>query len=92
MADNGQLIIKGNLSPDNKYVVISFIDDGCGIGREDLKNIFEPFVTTKGQGKGTGLGLSVSYAIINNHRGEIKVESEIGEGSQFTILLPAVTS
>ena len=92
MADNGRLVIKEGISRDKKNVVIEFIDNGCGIEKSEIKNVFEPFVTTKPQGKGTGLGLSVSYAIIKNHRGDIKVESEIGKGSTFTILIPIVTS
>jgi signal transduction histidine kinase len=69
-------------------VEILFIDQGVGIAREDLKKIFEPFFTTKEVGKGTGLGLSVSYGIIHEHGGEIKVSSVPGEGSTFTIILP----
>ncbi len=92
MADNGRLVIKEGISRERKNVVIEFIDNGCGIEKSEIKSIFEPFVTMKPQGKGTGLGLSVSYAIIKNHRGDIKVKSEIGKGSTFTILLPAVTS
>jgi two-component system NtrC family sensor kinase len=88
MSDNGRLVIKEGISRDKKNVVIEFIDNGCGIEKNEIKNVFEPFVTTKPQGKGTGLGLSVSYAIIKNYRGKIKVESEIGKGSTFTIIIP----
>jgi len=63
-------------------------DQGVGIAKEDLKKIFEPFFTTKEVGKGTGLGLSVSYGIIREHGGEIKVSSSPGEGTTFTIILP----
>ncbi len=63
-------------------------DTGSGIREEDLKKIFEPFFTTKQVGKGTGLGLSVSYGIVKDHGGEIKVKSEMGEGSTFIITLP----
>jgi signal transduction histidine kinase len=63
-------------------------DTGSGISQEHLKRIFDPFFTTKKEGEGTGLGLSVSYGIIANHKGKIDVESEIGKGTKFTIILP----
>ena len=78
---------------DNKNVYIKISDAGCGIEKENLKKVFEPFYTTKGalgSGKiqGTGLGLAVSHGIIQNHNGQIDVESKVGAGSSFTVLLP----
>lgn len=70
-------------------VFISFEDNGAGIPKENLDKIFDPGFTTKGVGVGTGLGLSISYNIIQKHRGEIKVESTLGKGSKFTIVLPS---
>jgi two-component system, NtrC family, sensor kinase len=67
---------------------ISIQDSGNGISPEHLKRIFDPFFTTKPEGEGTGLGLSVSYGIIANHHGKIDVESEVGKGTTFTIVLP----
>jgi signal transduction histidine kinase len=69
------------------YIQIRITDDGCGIPAQDLNKIFEPFFTTKGQ-KGTGLGLAVVWGIIEKHSGRIMVESEVGKGTAFTILLP----
>jgi two-component system NtrC family sensor kinase len=69
-------------------VEMQFIDQGCGIPAENMKKIFEPFFTTKEVGKGTGLGLSVSYGIIREHGGEIRVHSTVGVGTTFTIVLP----
>ena len=66
-----------------------FEDNGCGIGKDYLGKIFDPFFTTKPVGKGTGLGLSISYGIIQQHKGTIEAESEPGQGSRFTIRLPA---
>jgi two-component system NtrC family sensor kinase len=69
-------------------VVIIFEDDGVGISEENIGKVFEPFYTTKKEGKGTGLGLWVSYGIIKSFQGDIIVESTIGEGTTFKILLP----
>jgi len=72
---------------ERTYVKIIIEDNGSGIQPEDLSRIFEPFFSTKGQ-KGTGLGLAVIWGIIDNHNGSINVESEVGKGTKFTILLP----
>ncbi|MBF0558913.1 MAG: HAMP domain-containing protein [Nitrospirae bacterium] len=68
-------------------VEIRIMDTGKGIQPEFVPHIFDPFFTTKGEG-GTGLGLSVSYGIIKNHKGDIRVESKVGVGTTFTIELP----
>ncbi len=68
---------------------VSISDTGCGINPEGLGKIFDPFYTTKPVGKGTGLGLSVSYGIIEQHQGHIEVESQVGKGTTFTVILPA---
>ena len=70
------------------YVRIALTDSGKGMTSEQLDRIFDPFYTTKDVGKGTGLGLSVSYGIIKNLGGKIEVESSVGAGSTFTIVLP----
>lgn len=72
----------------DKKVFIEFEDDGVGIPKDKLKKIFDPGYTTKGVGVGTGLGLSICYQIMQDHRGEILVESEVGKGSKFTIVFP----
>ncbi len=64
-------------------------DDGVGIAEEDLDSIFDPFFTTKGRGRGTGLGLSITYGIVQEHGGEIHVESHPGEYTRFRVELPA---
>ncbi len=78
-----------NLSQVDGVAAVAFQDTGVGIPPENLGRIFDPFFTTKPAGEGTGLGLSVSYGIISCHRGRIEVESRVGEGTTFTILLPA---
>jgi len=75
-------------SPETNFVEIVFRDTGCGISPENLDKIFEPFFTTKMDWRGTGLGLSVSYEIVQHHKGRIEVKSEVGKGTTFTISLP----
>jgi signal transduction histidine kinase/streptogramin lyase len=72
-----------------KQVLISIQDNGSGIPKSVLDKIFNPFFTTKPSGKGTGLGLSLSYDIVKAHGGELKVDTKEGEGTTFTIILPA---
>jgi signal transduction histidine kinase len=72
----------------DKTVWIEVEDSGSGIPAENLKRIFEPFFTTKPVGSGTGLGLSVSYGIVQKHKGKIDVRSELGKGSTFRVTLP----
>jgi signal transduction histidine kinase len=69
-------------------VTITVRDNGNGIPLKFLDKIFQPFFTTKPTGQGTGLGLSLSYDIVKAHGGEIKVESEEGEGTEFIVMLP----
>ena len=86
MSPGGQLTIETKRSDEDKvYVYVK--DTGQGIPPEYLPNIFDPFFSTKSSG--TGLGLSVSYGIIKNHKGNIRVESTVGVGTTFTVELPA---
>jgi len=83
---------KGNISVRTyhreKKIYIEIEDDGIGISKENIKKIFDPGYTTKGVGVGTGLGLSIVYQIIQDHRGDIDVKSEVGKGTVFTVVLP----
>jgi two-component system NtrC family sensor kinase len=90
MPNGGELIISAKVVGEDKKkkVAISFQDTGCGIPKESLERIFEPFFTTKQEMKSIGLGLSICYQIIQEHNGEILVESEVGKGSKFTVILP----
>ena len=75
-------------APDSEHVEISIGDNGKGIPADVLPKIFDPFFTTKEIGKGTGLGLSIAYKIVETHGGRISVESKVGIGTRFTVLLP----
>jgi signal transduction histidine kinase len=80
--------IRINLSQAPGALAIAVEDSGVGIPAENLGRIFDPFFTTKKEGEGTGLGLSVSYGIVARHGGKIGVESKVGKGTTFTILMP----
>ena len=67
---------------------IRISDTGCGIAQENINKIFDPFFTTKDVGKGTGLGMNIAYNIVSKHKGDIRVESTVGEGTTFIIQLP----
>ena len=85
--DGGRIEINAKME-ENSFVSITVEDNGCGIAREDLKKIFEPFYSTKtGQG-GTGLGLSITYNLIQEVGGKIQVSSELNKGTIFTISIP----
>jgi PAS domain S-box-containing protein len=71
-----------------QWVEARFSDTGCGILEENLSRIFDPFFTTMPVGRGTGLGLSIAYSIVRQHGGTIRVESQVGTGSTFTVSLP----
>jgi two-component system NtrC family sensor kinase len=87
MRDGGKLTVEALQSNGNVAIMIQ--DSGQGIPPESLKNLFQPFFSTKEFGKGTGLGLSIVKEIIRAHGGNITVESKEGEGTTFQIVLPA---
>jgi two-component system, NtrC family, sensor kinase len=87
VGDGGSInIIVRNL--DTETVAIQFKDTGCGIPQEDINRIFEPFFSTRAGKGGTGLGLSITLNLIQEVGGRIKVESEVGKGTEFTVILP----
>jgi two-component system NtrC family sensor kinase len=86
IADRGNIAVSTGVEGDEVWV--EFQDDGAGISPELHQRIFDPFFTTKPVGSGTGLGLSISYGIINKHHGRIDLQSTVGEGSRFRVVLP----
>lgn len=88
IGQNGTITFSTRFIPEEKMMEIGVHDTGSGIPEEVLTKIFDPFFTTKPHGAGTGLGLSVSYGIIKDHDGDIRVESTSGTGTRFIITLP----
>ena len=92
MQDSETKILKIDVSEEQldgtTFIHCRIQDTGCGISNEDKANIFTPFFTTKKQGEGTGIGLAISQEIIERHEGKIDVESELGQGTTFKILVP----
>lgn len=86
MPNGGELHL--HVEPEEKQVALRVRDTGTGIAPENMRRVFDPFFTTKPEGEGTGLGLSTAYGIVRRHRGQIKVESELGVGTTFLITLP----
>src|SRR6187401_2728866 len=81
--------VGARLVKDSGAVELSIADTGHGIQEENLRRIFDPFFTTREVGEGTGLGLSICYGIVRDHGGQIAVESRVGHGTTFKVLLPA---
>jgi PAS domain S-box-containing protein len=86
MSSGGKMNLFAMMDSSGKEYIIRIKDSGPGIPEENLTRIFQPYFTTKD--KGTGLGLAIAYRIINDHKGKIEVESEVGKGTTFTIRLP----
>ncbi len=82
--------IRIHSSFENNRVRVDFSDNGCGISKEIQEKIFKPFFSTKRVGQGTGLGLSISYGIVRDYQGQIKVSSQVGAGTTFTLLFPPI--
>lgn len=88
MPQGGNLWLTTSFSREQSRVSIVVRDDGSGIPPEILPRLFEPFLTTKENGRGVGLGLAISRSILERHRGNIDVQSELGHGTTFTVTLP----
>ncbi len=89
MRDGGHLDITARQACPGR-VAVTVRDDGCGICEGDIKRIFEPFYSTKTNAGGTGLGLSVTYGLVQEMCGEIAVDSQVGRGTSFTVILPVI--
>jgi signal transduction histidine kinase len=83
---DGQIVLTSSTS--HGEVIVEVADNGCGISEEVLPQIFDPFFTTKSVGDGTGLGLSITHSMVQDHGGRLEVESIMGEGTRFRVILP----
>jgi len=90
MQDGGRIEIKGRMADNDRGIVVTVSDTGCGIPPENIEKIFEPFFTTKSGKGGTGLGLSITYGLIKEIGGSIDIDSSVGQGTIFSITLPLV--
>jgi two-component system NtrC family sensor kinase len=87
MPEGGRLTVRTRRGPSQGFVTAEVEDTGIGIPESNMKKLFTPFFTTKPIGKGTGLGLAIIYGIVKMHRGQIKVRSQPGKGTTFTVVL-----
>jgi two-component system NtrC family sensor kinase len=87
MPGGGRLILRTRKGPAVGFVSVQVQDTGMGVSEENMKKLFTPFFTTKPIGKGTGLGLAISYGIVKMHRGQISVQSQVAEGTTFSVTL-----
>jgi signal transduction histidine kinase len=88
MREGGQLTIRTGFSERAGSCRVAVSDTGCGIRDADMAHLFEPFFTTKDVGRGLGLGLAIAYGIVTQHGGTIDVQSQVGVGSTFRVVLP----
>jgi two-component system, NtrC family, sensor kinase len=87
--DGGRVTVQSALDAEQKKIRVEISDNGCGIAPEHMDKIFEPFFSTKASG--TGLGLAVSYGIVRNHNGDIRVVSKPGSGARFIVEFPILS-
>ena len=86
MKTGGTVRVEAEVEDNRIHIEIS--DTGCGISKENMEYIFEPFFSTKTEVGGTGLGLSITYSLVQEIGGRIEVDSKVGKGTRFTIILP----
>jgi two-component system NtrC family sensor kinase len=87
IGENGEILIRTQ-NPDDEHILVELKDTGTGISDQEISHIFEPFYSTKRESSGIGLGLAIVHGIVENHKGRILVDSEVGKGSTFSILFP----
>lgn len=89
VTENGEIVMRtGN--PDDEHLQFDIIDNGVGIAPEDVPHIFQPFFSAKRQASGIGLGLAIVHGIVHSHKGRVEVDSEPGNGTTMSVILPLV--
>jgi signal transduction histidine kinase len=88
MPEGGQLNLEARPDTSHEDALITIQDTGLGIAKKNLDHIFDPFFTTKETGEGTGLGLSIVYGVVKAHGGNVKVDSQVGKGTIFSLSFP----
>ncbi|MBU1013426.1 MAG: HAMP domain-containing protein [Bacteroidetes bacterium] len=89
VSQNGEIVMKTS-NPDKDHIKLEIIDNGVGITPDDIPHIFEPFFSAKQKVSGIGLGLAIVHGIVQNHKGKIEVDSELGKRTTISIILPLV--
>jgi len=89
VSEDGEILIRTS-NPDDHTINLEISDNGVGIAKEDIPQIFEPFFSTKDKASGIGLGLAIVHGIVQSHKGRIEVKSRVGEGTSMSIILPLV--
>jgi two-component system NtrC family sensor kinase len=89
VSDNGEVLMKTS-NPDDEHVTLEIKDNGVGIAPGDIPHIFEPFFSVKQKASGIGLGLAIVHGIVQNHKGKIEVDSELGKHTTISITIPLV--
>jgi len=92
MPEGGRLTVRAYRDEARERVIVEFVDNGEGIAESDLKKIWQPFYTSKPEGKGTGLGLPICSRIVEEHGGEISLKSKLGKGTTVCVALPTANS
>lgn len=87
IGEHGEIIIRTS-NPDESTIRVDILDNGSGIASQDIPHIFQPFFSTKHDASGIGLGLAIVHGIVENHKGRIEVDSEVGKGTCISIIIP----
>ena len=89
VVENGEILMKTS-NPDEYNIKLEIIDNGVGIAHEDIQHVFEPFFSATQKASGNGLGLAIVHGIVQNHKGKVVADSELGERTNISITLPII--